>query len=209
MLPAARVCLTGGLRGTANRFYSDVNLEALEKWTSSSKKVTLHNSLSEERLADLYITLPTRDGSRKVYYPPTPSSGSRLGYGHHLVFFHPHVQESRLRKDGTEDDFSPPYPFTRRLWAGGKMTWFDENPLLVGQKANATFTLNSAKMKGFDDPEKVPMVFVTQKIDINIKGYERPSVVEERSHVYLPEDARVDRPTRHGMLRISPGGYLS
>ncbi|RDB20529.1 Mesaconyl-C(4)-CoA hydratase [Hypsizygus marmoreus] len=161
-----------------------IDSEALDKWISSpSHEVAFEDSFRSEHLSNLYITLPTRDGTRKPYQEP--KDGSPLGYGHHLVFFHSRVPESQLRENGTEPGFSPPKPFSRRMWAGGKITWDPENPLIIGNKATARSTFASIEKKGFEDPQKDPMLVVTQKIDITMKGMQKPSVTEERSHVYL------------------------
>jgi len=114
---APRYFLNSRLAGTTCHYS---NAEALGRWTSSPKQLVLSSSFHFEPLSDLYVTLPTRDGSRKPYQPPITSSP--LGYGHHLPFFHERIPESQLREDGTEDTFCPPKPFTRRMWAGGRMT---------------------------------------------------------------------------------------
>jgi len=157
------------------------NTEALDKWIASKKQLILKDRLGSEHLSDLYITLPTRDGTRRRYTPP--EDGLPLGYGHHLVFFHPRNPEAVLRQDGTDADFCPPEPFTRRMWAGGKMKWH-KNPLLIGQKATASSTVGSVEKKGFENGS--PMAFVKQKIEIQMQGRSEVSVEEERTHVYLP-----------------------
>ncbi|KAL0581700.1 hypothetical protein V5O48_000282, partial [Marasmius crinis-equi] len=106
-----------------------------------------------------------------------------LGYGHHLAFFHPLAPESELRSDGTENDFGPPEPFTRRMWAGGKMAWNPSIPLLVGEKTESTWWVDSVEKKGFDKGN--PMLFVNKKIEYLMIGKAEPSVIEERMHVYL------------------------
>ncbi|KII88448.1 hypothetical protein PLICRDRAFT_111173 [Plicaturopsis crispa FD-325 SS-3] len=185
-------CLRGRLpvqtatRATrVHRFYhsaSSLNIEKLDKWIASPKHLVLPNTLSSEHLADLYITLPTRDGTRRPYAEPHP--GDALPFGHHLVFFHPRHPEVQLRPDGTDADFCPPPPFTRRMWAGGKMVWGGANPLVVGRKATMSSDVAAVEKKGFESGS--PMVFVKQRISIKMEGSEDASVEEERSHVYLP-----------------------
>jgi len=181
------------------RFYSTIShseVEALNEWISSPRERVLSDSFHSEHLSDLYITLPTRDGTRHPFQ--APREASPLGYGHHLAFFHSRVPELELREDGTDADFSPPEPFTRRMWAGGKITWDPENPLMIGKKASATWGIDAVEKKGFDDPQKNPMVFVNQRIDITMEGKARPSVSEERSHVYLSNVGNVKRVIREG-----------
>lgn len=158
--------------------------KALESWIANpSKSLLLRDRLSTEHLSDLFITLPTRDGSRAPFVPP--SEGKPLPFGHHLAFFHPRNPEHVLRKDGTDSDFCPPEPFTRRMWAGGKMKWNHESPLLVGAHATATSSVAKVEKKNFDTAS--PMIFVKQRIDYSSEGGSVVSVEEERAHVYLPQ----------------------
>ncbi|KAJ6596939.1 hypothetical protein DFH09DRAFT_904224 [Mycena vulgaris] len=173
------------------RFYSSpatltpLNIQALDDYIASPKRLVLEDTFSVERLSDLFITLPTRDGTRRAYKPPRPSTP--VGYGWHLAFFHARTPESLLSPDGTDGaaEFGPPEPFTRRMWASGRMSWNLKHPLLVGETAKSTSTFGSVEKKGFDTGN--PMVFVTQKIDITMAGKTHPSVMEERSHVYVAE----------------------
>ncbi|KAF8550282.1 hypothetical protein OG21DRAFT_1419944 [Imleria badia] len=164
-----------------------VSSSALDAWITPPKSLALTDSLSPTHLADLYITLPTRDGSRPGHLYQPPTRGTPLGYGHHLAFFHPRHPESALRPDGTDADFCPPEPFTRRMWASGTMRWNTKRggTLRVGDDAHSVSTIASVEKKGFDAANAHPMVFVTQRIHITARGREEPSVVEERSHVYL------------------------
>ncbi|KAF9564610.1 hypothetical protein CPC08DRAFT_788013 [Agrocybe pediades] len=163
--------------------------EGLERWIASPPSHTLYDSLNVEHLSDLYITLPTRDGTRRSYV--APESGDVLPFGHHLAFFHARRAEAQLRADGTDEDISPPAPFTKRMWAGGKITWNNDNPLLVGHRTKGISTVAGAERKGFDKGK--PMVFVTQKIEYVQEGQKIPSVVEERAHVYFHADMFANR----------------
>jgi hydroxyacyl-ACP dehydratase HTD2-like protein with hotdog domain len=87
-----------------------------------------------------------------------------------------------LRPDGSDPDFCPPTPFTRRLWASGSMVW--HSPLIIGEEVQALSTVTSVEKKGFEKGS--PMVFVNQTIEYTRPGHHVPSVVEERTHVYLP-----------------------
>jgi hydroxyacyl-ACP dehydratase HTD2-like protein with hotdog domain len=152
---------------------------ALDRWISEKKGITLSETLHTDRVSDLYITLPTRDGTTRSYVGPKNSEA--LGFGHHLAFFHPRTPERHLRADGTETDFCPPEPFVRRMWAGGRMEW--RKPLIIGGKACARANVSSVHKKGFGGA--APMVFVNQRIEITNEGGEESAVLEERSHVYL------------------------
>ena len=168
-------------------------LEALDKWIVSEKKLTLSDALHPEHVSDLYITLPTRDGTRKPY--SAPALGSPLSYGHHLAFFHPRNPERALRWDGTDADFCPPEPFTRRMWAGGRIEW--RAPLHVGDRVTAFSELLDVQKKGFE--KGAPMVFVKQKMVYRRDGSDDVAIAEERSHVYLAAPAN-----RRGVKQGTP-----
>ena len=155
--------------------------DALDQWIASPPIHTLTDSLSVEHLSDLYVTLPTRDGSRKPFREPQP--GTPLPFGHHLAFFHARRPERLLRADGTDEDISPPPPFSKRMWAGGKITWDASNPLIIGKPTISISTVSSTEKKGFEKGN--PMVFVTQNIQFTQEGQQTPSVTEERAHVYF------------------------
>src|ERR1700734_3913032 len=74
------------LRRTISTSTKQHEMDALDQWMASPPIHTLTDSLSVEHLSDLYITLPTRDGSRKPFREPQP--GTPLPFGHHLAFFH-------------------------------------------------------------------------------------------------------------------------
>ncbi|TFK92105.1 hypothetical protein K466DRAFT_514066 [Polyporus arcularius HHB13444] len=185
-------------RGVAQRIYSRrhyssppspaphlsaANVDALDRWINTEKQLAFSDTLRPEHLADLYVTLPTRDGSRHPYEYSPPREGEPLGYGHHLVFFHPRNAEKALRSDGTDADFCPPEPFTRRMWAGGRMVW--KRPLCVGDRTAAVSTISAIDKKGFEPGTGMPMVFVKQKLEYRKLGGDEVCIEEERSHVYL------------------------
>ena len=200
-----RVQPTRGIRGrpySATRL-TPSQLNALDKWINSPSKLVVSDTIGREHLSDLYITLPTRDGTRKPYEELQDSQPVR--YGHHLAFFHPRTPESMLRVDGTDPVLCPPSSlFMRRMWAGGRFEWNNANPLLVGSRATASFSVASVVKKGFENGN--PMVFVNQKIDIVREGFLVPSVTEIRSHVYLPENSKPSDKPRKGRSNFSDDG---
>lgn len=167
--------------------------EALDRWISQKKGITLSETLHTDRVSDLYITLPTRNGTRRPY--AAPMNSEPLGFGHHLAFFHPRTPETDLRPDGTEAHFCPPEPFVRRMWAGGRIEW--KKSLIIGGKATACASVCSVDKKGFDGACAAPMVFVNQCIEIANEGEEESAVLEERTHVYHAL-GRYQRPPREG-----------
>lgn len=165
----------------------------LQQWLDSPKELSLSDTLHPERLSDLYVTLPTRDGTHRPYREPIGSQP--LQYGHHLAFFHPRTPESLLQPDGTDGEYCPPEPFTRRMWAAGTMSWDNRNPLLIGERVIANSKVTSIQKKGFDRGN--PMLFLTQSIDYTMLGKSTPSLVEERKHVYLAQTGS-NRSPRNG-----------
>ncbi|KAG1782564.1 hypothetical protein EV702DRAFT_1065238 [Suillus placidus] len=175
---------------SARRFLStsSLNLQALDAWIASPKSLVLTDTFHSNHLSDLYITLPTRDGTHGRPFA-SPVEGAPLGYGHHLAFFHPRNPEAVLRTDGTDADFCPPEPFTRRMWAGGTMTWNKERALKIGEKATAVSTVAKVEKKGFEVGK--PMIFVKQRIEVTVEGRSEPGMVEERAHVYQASVASI------------------
>ncbi|KAL5114351.1 hypothetical protein ACEQ8H_007741 [Pleosporales sp. CAS-2024a] len=78
-----------------------------------------------------------------------PQNGTPIPPGYHLVYFTPAILEPDLALDGTDRTVSPLSPFTRRMWAGGELTWTqDASALLrVGQVVHETTELVSAEPK--------------------------------------------------------------
>ncbi|KAM3081005.1 prephenate dehydratase [Clarireedia jacksonii] len=68
---------------------------------------------------------PANFSSTKVPSPYAQASNdpSRLPQSHHLVYLNPQVPSSELLPDGTDRLHSPGTPFTRRMWAGGSVTF--------------------------------------------------------------------------------------
>ncbi|KAH6918535.1 hypothetical protein BKA70DRAFT_1247462 [Coprinopsis sp. MPI-PUGE-AT-0042] len=177
--------------------YSTVELplgavHALDNWIAHPPTLSLSDGLSLDHAQDLYATIPTRDGSHRAF--EEPKIGDALGYGHHLAFFHCKSPEKKLRQDGTDEELSPPPPFSTRMWAGGKVKFDTENPLVIGTPARTSASVKHVLKKGFE--KKKPLVFVTQEINFFKQGKTTPSIVEERQHVYIPESLRVVRPPR-------------
>jgi len=74
------------------------------------------------------------------------------------------------------------------------MRWDLQNPLLVGESAVSTSTVDSVEKKNFE--KGTPMVFVNQKIEVTMVGKARPSVIEERAHVYLADSIAANKVPR-------------
>ena len=161
--------------------------DLLKLWIENTPITTRTDTFHYEKLSDLYITLPTRDGSRRPYVEP--QAGQPVPHGSQLNFFHARLPQGELRADGTDGNASPPVPFLRRMWASGKMTWNNDNPMFVGSKVKAKFSVKDVQLKGFEQDK--PMVFVNQQIEYeNDETKKGLSLTEERVHVYFEVDEK-------------------
>ncbi|TDL24774.1 hypothetical protein BD410DRAFT_785482 [Rickenella mellea] len=172
---------------------SNINLKALDEWITKGLNVerTLNDFIAISKLRDLYCTLPTRrlspDLKEILAVDSCADNVMKLGYGQSLIYFHSHSPEENLRTDGTETDFSPPAPFSRRMWASGGFEWHGAG-LGVGKYARATAKVVKVDKKGFD--KGAPMLFVHQDIVYkNVDGPKKGEITERRTHVFLPEGA--------------------
>lgn len=185
-------------RCSSSRAVTDDQLAVLDDWIEAAgkRKLTSTDTLRAEHLSDLYVTLPTRDSAAESTSSGLLcADGERLGYGHHLIFFHPRDPERALRADGTDPEFCPPQPWTRRMWADGQMVWHEPG-LRIGDKVIATGTIDSVEVKGHE--RGTPMVFVKQKIQYRKEHAHLPAIVEERSHVFLADPGN-NRVVRQGV----------
>ncbi|KXS96490.1 hypothetical protein AC578_6306 [Pseudocercospora eumusae] len=52
-----------------------------------------------------------------------PKAGTPLPAGYHNAYFTPTQLPAQLGVDGTDTSYNPEAPFTRRMWAGGSISW--------------------------------------------------------------------------------------
>ncbi|KAH8668510.1 hypothetical protein BX600DRAFT_538463 [Xylariales sp. PMI_506] len=160
--------------------------EAAAKLVSdfAGQAITRRQLLDGNQLQKLSLTLGRRElhpggdgggGSLSVAADPPPP-GTPLPPGYHLVYFTPDGVESELGSDGTDRTFNSPAPFTRRMWAGGRMRW--ANPLLrVGDVAEERTRLLSATPKRSRDGSEMVLVDVEKEF----WGPEGLAVVDQRT----------------------------
>ena len=110
-------------------------------------------------------------------------NGTPLPPGYHLAYFTPAALPGDLGRDGTDISYSPAEPFTRRMWAGGQLSWEKENPLRVGDEATETTKLVSAEPKVTKAGEEMVVVGV-EKMFENGKGL---ALVDRRNWVFRPQ----------------------
>jgi hypothetical protein len=111
-------------------------------------------SLTLNRPRRQHISYPGGSTGATANAPPlsVPSNGTPIPPGHHLVYFTPDFLEEDLGADGTDTSYNPDAPFTRRMWAGGEVSWprgADGKPnlLRVGQEVTEFTQVLSAEPK--------------------------------------------------------------
>ena len=87
--------------------------------------------------------------------PPT-TLAKELPIPHHLLYFEPSKRQSDMLPDGTNPDQSPGQPFERRMWAGGRVLYNQNNPLLLdGSRGVCQEFIRRVDIKGKEGDEKV------------------------------------------------------
>lgn len=132
--------------------------------------VERHQLIDANQLQRLSITLNRPNLNAHVSIrTAAPSIGTPVPPGYHLAYFTPAALSSELGEDGTDTSYNPREPFTRRMWAGGELTWDRNNPLRVGQHVAETTELLSADTKVTRLGEEMIVVHV-QKTYKNEEG---------------------------------------
>ena len=98
-------------------------LAHLQGW--SGRTETLSDHISAAPVRGLSATLDRDD--------PLPRAGMALPPLWHWLYFLPQPRQSEIGPDGhaKRGGFLPPVPLPRRMWAGGRLQWSQNNPLLV------------------------------------------------------------------------------
>lgn len=135
--------------------------------------------LDANQLQKLSLTLgrPTLSGIDVSSRAPPP--GTPIPPGYHLVYFTPNGLESELGADGSDKTYNAPDPFSRRMWAGGKMKWTGE--LKVGEEAEERTRLVSATAKKSKSAGELILVEVQKEIETK-----SGKVADTRSWVFRP-----------------------
>lgn len=155
-------------------------LHAFEGQTRVQRQV-----LDGHQLQKLSLTLnrPHLHPGLDVTSAPPPN-GTPLPPGYHLVYFSPASVESELGADGTDRTFNAPGPFSRRMWAGGRMTWTPGGaaPLRVGDEAEERTRFVGAAAKRSRDGSEMVLVDVEKEF----WGPEGLALVDRRAWVFRP-----------------------
>ncbi|KAL2136483.1 hypothetical protein VTI74DRAFT_3502 [Chaetomium olivicolor] len=111
-----------------------------------------------------------------------PPDGTPLPKGYHLIYFTPSQLEADLGADGTDTTFNAPWPFTRRMWAGGKMEWVRGRELRVGEAVEERSRVLSAVGKRGGDGRGMVLVEVEKVLEGKGGGLMR----DVRSWIFRP-----------------------
>jgi hydroxyacyl-ACP dehydratase HTD2-like protein with hotdog domain len=103
--------------------------------------------------------------------------------GYHLVYFTPNGTEAELGADGSDTTFNASAPFTRRMWAGGKMTWAKDVSLCVGDYVEERTKLLSATPKKSRSVGEMVLV----EVEKEFWGPKGLALTDRRSWVFRPE----------------------
>lgn len=132
--------------------------------TFAGRDVVRKQLLDSNQLQRLSLTL-----NRKELHPgvdvssEAPAQGTPLPPGYHLVYFTPTGVESELGMDGTDKTFNAPAPFTRRMWAGGKMQFIEGTSLKVGEVVEERTRLVGATVKKSKSGDEMVLVDVEKE----------------------------------------------
>jgi 3-methylfumaryl-CoA hydratase len=99
---------------------------------------------------DTLTTFPVRALAAALDRPlPAVEMGQVLPPLWHWLYFLPVLAASETRHDGHAkgDDFLPPIPLPRRVWAGSRFEWVTRNPLCIGQQASRVSRISSITPK--------------------------------------------------------------
>jgi 3-methylfumaryl-CoA hydratase len=154
-------------------------LAHLQTWTGKTE--TLLDSITVAPLTALSATLDRDD--------PLPLPGYVVPALWHWLYFLPRTRQSELGADGhaLRGGFLPPVPLPRRMWAGGRLEWQQDNPLKVGDAVQRVSRIVSVSHKSGRTGD---LVFVLVRHEIyNEQGL---ALTEEHDIVYraaaLPTD---------------------
>ncbi|KAG8668633.1 hypothetical protein FPOAC2_07933 [Fusarium poae] len=122
--------------------------------------------------------------SPKISSPP-----QELPQGHHLVYFPIQLPPSRLIPDGADPDHSPGSPYTRRVWAGGEVTFRGDGMKLDARPVICREKIEDVTLKGKDGEEKVYVdIWRRYGTSHEAEGREEWDIEERRTLVFMREE---------------------
>ncbi|GAP90896.2 putative mesaconyl-c4 hydratase [Rosellinia necatrix] len=174
---------------------TDRSAEEAASWLLSrfeGKTLTARQVLDGNQLQKLSLTLGRRSlhpGAEPDITTRAPPAGTPIPPGYHLAYFTPSGVEAELGADGSDGAFNAPPPFTRRMWAGGRMRWAEAEgegagaALRVGDEVEERTTLRSAVAKVGRDGAAMVLVGAVKEF----WGPGGLAVVDERSWIFRPK----------------------
>ncbi len=159
------------MSATSSRQLDPAALAHLQDWVGKS-----------EVIADQVTPVPVLALSATLDLPaPDASPGTALPPLWHWLYFLPLHRHSELGPDGhaRRGGFLPPVPLPRRMWAGGRLRWLQDNPLVVGDAVRRVSRIESVTHKAGRTGD---LLFVLVKHEVhNAKGL---AITEEHDIVY-------------------------
>lgn len=146
-------------------------LAHLQSWVG--KTDTLNDDITAAPVRGLSATLDRDD--------PAPLPGTALPPLWHWLYFVPQPRQREIGPDGhaKRGGFLPPVPLPRRMWAGGRLQWFQANPLVVGDAVKRVSRIESVTHKAGRSGD---LLFVLVKHEVhNARGL---ALSEEHDIVY-------------------------
>ncbi|WP_313301170.1 MaoC family dehydratase N-terminal domain-containing protein [Diaphorobacter sp.] len=124
---------------TTQATIDEAQLAHLRSWIGKSERTP--DTINAAPVRGMTATLDRDD--------PAPSDGTPLPALWHWLYFLPHARQSEIGADGhpTRGGFLPPVPLPRRMWAGGRLQWNVDNPIVVGQALERVSTIRSVSHK--------------------------------------------------------------
>jgi 3-methylfumaryl-CoA hydratase len=146
-------------------------LAHLQSWVGKTE--TLNDDITAAPVRGLSATLDRDD--------PAPLPGTALPPLWHWLYFVPQPRQREIGLDGhaKRGGFLPPVPLPRRMWAGGRLQWMQDNPFVVGDAVKRISRIESVTHKAGRSGD---LLFVLVKHEVhNAKGL---ALVEEHDIVY-------------------------
>ncbi|HXD43218.1 MAG TPA: MaoC family dehydratase N-terminal domain-containing protein [Ramlibacter sp.] len=135
-----------------------------------------------ETLSDYVTPVPVRALAATLDLPaPDASPGTLLPPLWHWLYFLPVYRQSELGADGhpQRGGFLPPVPLPRRMWAGGRLRWFQDNPVTIGDTVRRVSRIESVTHKAGRTGD---LLFVLVRHEVhNARGL---AITEEHDIVY-------------------------
>ena len=154
------------------RTLDPATLTHLESWVGKTE--ILSDDITAAPVRALSATLDRDDGAPVAGLTVLPPLW-------HWLYFLPKQRQSEIGPDGhpKRGGFLPPVPLPRRMWAGGRLRWLTENPLLVGDVVQRISRIESVAHKAGRTGD---LLFVLVKHEVhNSKGL---ALTEEHDIVY-------------------------